>query len=385
MMISRTIVSTLGKCLDVFPAVTLLGPRQVGKTTLAKGFAAASGRPWAYLDLESSADRSKLREPVLFLETLRDHLVVLDEIQAMPSLFGELRGIIDAHRVPGRFILLGSASPELRRHSAESLAGRITTLELPPFLLGEIDLPDRLWFRGGFPLAYLASTEDNARLWLNAFVDSFLYRDLPAMGIHLPAGQMHQFWEMLAHLHGQTWNASRLAANFGLSVPTIKRHLAILESTFMVRQLQPYLPNVSKRLVKAPKVYLRDSGILHAILRVGTPDALLSHPVLGASYEGWVVEQICGTIQTRQAYFYRTHGGAEIDLVIESPKGPVAVEVKRSLTPEPGRGMREALVDIKPAAAFVVYPGNQAYPMTGNVNAIPLPLLLDLLPSLMSP
>ncbi len=291
----------------------------------------------------------------------------------MPDLFPVLRALVDQHRVPGRFLLLGSASPELTRHASETLAGRVVRCELHPFGIEEVGPIDRLWLRGGYPPSFLAPDDEASFEWREAFVATFLERDIPQLGIRVPAVQLRRFWTMLAHSHGQMWNASRMAAGLGLTAPTVRRYLDILEGTFVVRQLQPYHANVRKRLVKAPKVYLRDSGLLHALLGLHTLDDLLGHPVVGSSWEGFVIEQILALpLRGRRAYYYRTAAGAEIDLVLVGPRGrPVAVEVKNSAAPVPGKGFWNAYRDLGCEQGFVVYPGTDAYPLGEGVTALP--------------
>ncbi|MBF0290131.1 MAG: ATP-binding protein [SAR324 cluster bacterium] len=373
--IERRAKAKLKSLLQTFPAVAIVGPRQVGKTTLAQVIANESDKTSIYLDLDSPEDFIKLQEPELYLRREADKLVILDEIQQRPNLFPILRSLIDAHRQPGRFLLLGSASPELLKQSAESLAGRIIYMELAPLDYKETLDEEKLWFRGGFPLAFLAPSEESAREWLRAFLEAYLHRDLPNFGIRIPPLQLRQFWEMLAHLHGQLWNGSKLAANFGLSVPTMKRYLSILESTYLVRQLYPYSANVKKRLVKTPKVFVRDSGILHTLLRIPSIDHLFSHPILGASYEGWIIEQICANLPSEaiQPYFYRTHAGGEIDLLLDTGIQTIAIEIRRSLSPKPTRGFFEAIQDLHCEKGFVVYPGKESYPIHERVEAISLP------------
>lgn len=297
----------------------------------------------------------------------------------MPDLFPAIRSLIDEQRRPGRFLILGSASPALLRQSSESLAGRIVYHELKPFDLQEVGAApeniNRLWNRGGYPDSFLAESDEVSLKWREAFIQTYLERDLPNLGLRIPAVTLRRFWQMLAHCHGQLWNASKIAGSLGVDNKTARRYLDALEDTFMVRQLQPLHANLKKRLVKSPKVYLRDSGLLHALLNIGTHEQLLGHPAAGASWEGWCIEQILSVVASNTtADFYRTSAGAEIDLVLHHARaGPVvAIEVKRSLDPRPGRGFWSALADLQLARAFVVYPGEESYPLGERVWALPL-------------
>jgi uncharacterized protein len=377
-MIKRDLAPALQASLRQFPVVALVGPRQVGKTTLARTLVRKTEQA-VYLDMERPSDAARLADAELYLEPLANRLVILDEVQRRPDLFPLLRSLVDAKRKNGRFLLLGSASPDLSRQAAESLAGRIVYHELSPFTMNEVAAatPDKLtqlWHRGGFPGSFLASSNARALAWREAFIDTHLQRDLPALGVRIPATALRRFWEMLAHYHGQLWNASKIAGSLGVSAPTAKHYLDTLEDTFMLRQLPPFAANLKKRLVKSPKIYLRDSGLLHALLRIGSHDDLLSHPVAGASWEGWVIEQAlaaCGT--DTGASFFRTAAGAEIDLVLERPRGTrIALEIKRTLAPRPSKGFWSGIADIKPDAAFVVYPGKARYPLGPGVEALPI-------------
>lgn len=359
------------------PAVVLLGPRQVGKTTLAGDIAAL--HPGAVvLDLERESDRAALERPELFFAAHRDRLLVLDEVQHLPRLFEALRPEIDAHRRPGRFLLLGSASGELLRQSGESLAGRVAYLELTPFLAAEL-APDlaglqSLWLRGGFPLSWLAPDDDASFIWRQDFIRTFLQRDLPGMGLRIPADALRRFWQMLAHLQGQMFNASQLGQSLGgASHSTATRYLDVLVDTMMVRRLPPHLPNLGKRLVKSPKVYLRDSGLLHALLGLATVRDLQGHPVAGASWEGFVVEQVAAQLPAdARLSFYRTAVGAEIDLIVEHRARTFAVEVKFSSAPKPARGFWQALRDLRIEQAYVVAPVARRYPLAEGVEVLPV-------------
>lgn len=384
-MIRRHLEPVLLALLRRFPVVGLIGARQVGKTTVARAVARRVGRA-VYLDLERPSDAARLADPELYLEPLADRLVVLDEIQRNPALFPVLRSLVDARRRNGRFLVLGSASPDLSRQTSESLAGRIIYRELMPITLDEVGARARTtltasWNRGGFPRSYLAPSEARSVEWREAFIDTHLQRDLPALGVRVPAAALRRFWEMLAHFHGQVWNASKIAASLGVTAPTAKHYLDTLQDTFMVRVLRPFAANLKKRLVKSPKVYLRDSGLLHALLRIGDSDQLLGHPIAGASWEGWVIEQALAADGGRSgAYFYRTAAGAEIDLVLERPRGRrLAFEIKLASAPSPSRGFWSGLDDLKPTAAFVIYPGTERYSLGHGVEALPVSMLADVL------
>ncbi len=376
-MFERQLEGLVQRRLQQVPAVVLLGPRQVGKTTLARALAARHAGALV-LDLERESDRAVLDRPELFLAAHRDRLLVIDEVQHLPGLFAALRPEIDANRRPGRFLLLGSASGELLRQSGESLAGRVSYLELTPFLAAELSLDlaglQSLWLRGGFPLSWLAPDDEASFGWRQDFMRTFLQRDVPGMGLRIPAETLGRFWRMLAHLQGQMFNASQLGQSLGgASHTTATRYLDVLVDTMMVRRLPPYLPNIGKRLVKSPKVYLRDSGLLHALLGLATVRDLQGHPIAGSSWEGFVVEQVAAQLPAdAQLSFYRTAVGAEIDLVIEHRGRTVAVEIKFSSAPKPARGFWQALQDLGIERAFVVAPVTRRYPLAPGVEALPL-------------
>lgn len=368
--------------LDLFPAVALLGPRQVGKTTLARivsddGF---RGAPGLYLDLENPAHLERMSDAAGYLETVRDRLVVLDEIHRVPELFPVLRGIIDERvrqgESSGQFLVLGSASMELLRQSGESLAGRIGHLELPPLDVREVEPSDamRLWVRGGFPRSFLAADERASRLWRENFLRTYLERDIPEFGPRVPAVTLRRFWTMLAHSQGGLWNAAQLARSLGVNGKTVARYLDLMVDLLLVRRLPPLRANVRKRLVKSPKVYVRDSGLVHALLRISDVDELLGHPVAGASWEGFVVESLLSAApEWTRASFYRTATGAETDLVLELPGNRRwAVEIKRSTAPKVPKGFRIALEDLPMDRAFLVHGGDDRYPKGGGVEAIGL-------------
>lgn len=372
-MIHRKLSPQIRESLAIFPAVALLGPRQVGKSTLARSIV---GPTDIYLDLERPADQARLRDAEAYLTSVEDRLVVIDEIQRNPELFPILRVLIDGRRRPGRFLLLGSASPSLRRQAAESLAGRIEYLELAPFSLDEVGATSenlqRLLLRGGYPESYLAPSDKASLRWRQAFIRTFLEQDIPQLGIRVPAAQLRRFWQMLAHLHGQLWNASQVAASLGTSPPTMRHWLDILTDTFMLRVLPPYHANLGKRLVKSPKIYLRDCGLLHALLGIDSLDNLFGHPVVGAAWEGLVIEHLIGQSSAdEQAFFYRTAAGAEMDLVLTG-KQRRAFEVKFGLAPKLGKGYHQALIDLDIAVGRIVYTGNERYQLSQDAIATSL-------------
>ncbi len=375
-MIKRLLEKRVEKSLMKYPVVGILGPRQVGKTTLAKMIKERMKKKVIYLDLELPSDLNKLQDPELYLSRFTDTLVIIDEIQRMPSLFPLLRALIDRKRVAGRFLILGSASPELIRHSSESLAGRIIYHELSPFMFQEIDSKKirKLWLRGGYPKSYLSENDEESFTWREAFIKTFLEMDIPQLGIRIPAQQLRRFWTMIAHSHAQLWNASKIAGSLGVSSPTVRSYLDILEDTFIVRQVQPYHSNIKKRLIKSPRVYIRDSGLLHALLNIRTGDDLHSHPSLGSSWEGFIVEQIMGILpEGWQAYFYRTGAGAEIDLALfDSKHKPIAIEIKYSMSPKIERGFWNAYEDLSCRKGYIVYPGTESYPISRNVYTLPV-------------
>ena len=382
-MILRNKLDHIRQALTRFPIVAIVGPRQVGKTTLARALAADLEEPSIYLDLELPSDLNKLQAAELYFRDNAASLIVIDEIQRMPELFPLLRAVVDQDRRPGRFLILGSAAPALIRQASESLAGRIEYHELSPLILAETAPADfrQLWCRGGYPESYLAPTDPASTSWREAFIATYLERDLPQLGIRVPAAQLRRFWTMIAHCHGQLWNASRIAAGMGLSPTAIRHYLDILQDTFIVRQLQPWHANVGKRLTKSPKVYLRDSGLLHTLLGLPNFDQLLAHPVVGSSFEGFVIEQLLASLPAGwEAYFYRTSAGAEIDLLlVNGNRPPIAVEVKYSAAPKPTKGFWLAFADLGCEKGYVVYPGNDRYPLGEGVVALPLGRIGDIL------
>ena len=387
MVIARRLRPVVEQRLEEEASVVLLGPRQSGKTTLALELAARNGA--LYLDLESEQDRAKLAEPELYLAEHLERLVVLDEIHRAPGLFPVLRGLIDrarrSRRRAGIYLLLGSASLDLMRQSGETLAGRVSYLELQPFDVLEVGPTsadrDRLWLRGGFPESFLASSHARSLRWRQDFIRSYLERDIPQLGPRIAADRLRRFWTMLAHHQGGVLNVAQLARNLGVDTKTAGGYIDLLVDLLLVRRLPPWHANVGKRLVKSPKVYVRDSGLVHALLSIGDKDTLVSHPVLGASWEGFVVEQLLAAAPDgTSGHFYRTSAGAEIDLLLHLPGGESwAIEIKRSLSPRPEKGFHHACADLSPARRFIVYPGDERYPLNGEVDAIPLPALAVLL------
>lgn len=383
-MIKRNIQEAIERSLKKYPVVGMLGSRQVGKTTLANMIRDEIRKRVIYLDLELPSDLNKLQEPELYLgQFSSDTLVIIDEIQRMPSLFPLIRALVDKKRIQGQFLILGSASPELIRHSSESLAGRIIYHELTPFVLHEIGYKHilKLWLRGGYPVSYLSENDDDSFSWRESFIKTYLERDIPQLGIHIPAVQLRRFWTMLAHSHGQLWNASQIANSMGISAPTVRNYLDILGDTFIVRQLQSYYLNIKKRLRKSPKVYIRDSGLLHTLLRVGSIENLQGHPSVGRSWEGFVIEQILGIIPKGwQAFFYRTGAGAEIDLLLINGKNePIAIEIKYSASPTTSRGFWNAFNDLSCKKGFIIYPGEESYPLGKNVYTLPIKNIIKIL------
>jgi predicted AAA+ superfamily ATPase len=379
-MLSRRLLKSLNAAFSQSPAVILLGPRQVGKTTLA--MEVTKGMGGVYLDLESERDRAKLAQAELYLDDHQDELVVLDEIHRAPGLFPILRGAIDRARMKGKrnglFLLLGSASLDLMKQSSETLAGRVACLELAPFDVLEIGpaaiTSDTLWVRGGFPDSLLASDETRSLRWRRDFIRSYLERDIAQFGPRIAAETLRRFWTMLAHQQGSILNTARLAGNLGVTGKTTAHYVDLLVDLLLVRRLAPWHTNAGKRLVRSPKVYLRDSGIVHALLDIHDKETLLGHPVVGASYEGFAIETLLNCVPDGvQGYFYRTSGGAEIDLILVWPDGKCwAIEVKRSLSPKVGRGFHSGCADVRPARKLIVYPGDEPLHVTADVDALPL-------------
>lgn len=369
--IDRAITPKLRTYLKEFPAVAILGPRQAGKSTLARHIIETIPDS-VHLDLERPSDLRKLSDPELFFEANKDRLVCLDEIQKTPEIFTVLRGVIDACRKNGRFLILGSAAGDLTNQSSESLAGRIAYLDLTPFQIDEltddemadfdIALLNRYWFRGGFPDSYLAGSDAASCRWREQFLRTFLERDIPQLGVQIPSGSLGRFWRMLAHSHSELFNASKMGENLGMSHTTMRRYIDLLSKTYMVRILHPFEVNLKKRLVKSPKVYLRDSGMLHALLELDGFNALLGHPCFGASWEGLVIESLAGINSGFQAGFYRSSAGAELDLVLKRGDRLVGVECKASASPGVTRGFWNAVNDLQPDEIWIVAPVAEGYP-----------------------
>lgn len=387
-MIDRRAKQQVRDALDRQAAVAIIGPRQVGKTTLAQEI--ADERPSVYLDLEAPEDRAKLADPALFLRSYEDRLVVLDEIHRAPEIFQTLRGLIDqgrrrGHRT-GRFLILGSASIELLRQSGETLAGRIEYIDLGPLNAAEmpsgLEAMQNLWVRGGFPESYLARNDRDSFIFRRNFIRTYLERDVPQFGPRIAAETLERLWTMLAHGQGTMLNASRLAASLGVSSPTVSSYVDLLVDLLLVRKLRPWSTNAGKRLVKSPKIYVRDSGLVHALLGLDSFETLSGHPVAGLSWEGFVIESLLATASEQTAAsFYRTSAGAEIDLFLELPGngGRWAIEIKRSLSPKLERGFHHAREDLAPDRSFIVYPGADHYPIAEGISVIGLQAMTELL------
>lgn len=379
-MITRKVLFSVQQALKRQAAVALIGPRQVGKTTLAHTIAETT--PSLYLDLESREDRNKLTEPALFLSLYEDRLVILDEIHRVPEIFQTLRGLIDEGRRKGyrtgRFLILGSASMDLLRQSGESLAGRIAYIDMGPFDVREVERNQEamndLWLRGGFPDSFLSEDDRQSMAWRKDFIRTYLEREIPQFGPRIPAQTLERLWTMLAHNQGSLLNASNLATALSVSAQTITRYIDLLVDLLLVRRLEPFHANIEKRLVKSPKTYVRDSGLVHALLNIATHNALAGHPVIGMSWEGFVIENLIAAAPDGTRWnFYRTSAGAEIDLLLELPDGKLwAVEIKRGLSPKLEKGFHQARMDLQPARSFVVYSGETRYPIAEGVEAISL-------------
>lgn len=355
--------------------VALLGPRQAGKTTLARQLVPPESAN--YFDLEDPADLGRLSEPATVLRPLRG-LVVIDEVQRRPDLFPLLRVLADRQPLPARFLILGSASPELLRQSSESLAGRLETVPLEGFRLADLggEAQARHWLRGGFPPAYTARTEADSLAWRRQFLQTFLERDMPQLGVTIPAATLYRFWSMVAHYHGQIWNGAELARSLAVSEPTVRRYLDLMAGVFMVRQLPPWFENLAKRQIKAPKIYVRDSGLLHALLGVGREKDLERHAKVGASWEGYAVEEVLKAVRPEQAYYWATQNGAELDLLLFRNGRRIGVECKRADAPTLTPSMRIALADLKLDELRVVYPGERRYALAPRVEVVPLATLV---------
>ena len=374
-MIKRRIRHYLLEELEQFPAVVLLGPRQSGKTTLALEL--ANNLPSIYLDLESDSDRNKLTEPELYLSSHQDKLLILDEVHRLPGLFSQLRGLIDKARRQGKksgqFLLLGSASLDLLKQSSESLAGRVAYVELGPLDLTETNSHDNLWVRGGFPDSFTSASDLKSLTWRKNFIRSYLERDIPQFGSRIPAETLRRFWTMLAHVQGGLLNSASLARGLDVDNKTINRYLDLLVDLLLVRRLAPWHGNSGKRLTKSPKIYIRDSGLVHALLNIPNLESLLAHPVLGTSWEGFVIENLLLLLPPQvQSSFYHSSGGAEIDLILEfqTDKGEQtwAIEIKRSLKPKVSKGFHSACEDLNPDRKLLVYPGDDNYPIGNGIE-----------------
>ena len=383
MIVKRQAKVKIELLLQEFPAVALLGPRQVGKTTLASQIAQSINRDSVYLDLESSVNQNKLSQPEAYFEIHKGKLIVLDEIQRVPELFSVLRGVIDRRRSEGfrtgQFLILGSASLDLLKQSSESLAGRIAYKELTGFTAIEINtnkknVLDRLWLRGGFPDSYLSTNDESSFRWRMNFISTYLERDVPQLGPRIPAITLRNLWTMLAHSQGGQLNMAQLAAGLAIALPTVKRYIELLEDLLLIRTLRPWAGNIGKRLVRAPKVYIRDSGLTHALLNLTKLDDLLGHPAAGLSWESFVIENLLSVLpENLRPWFYRTSSGAEIDLVIEkNDREKYAIEIKRSMTPTLSKGFHLGSEDIGATKRFIIYPGNERFPVSKYVEAIPL-------------
>ena len=364
-------LNNIRKALGRNRIVTLIGPRQCGKTTLAREFLPEDSVN--YFDLEDPISLSRLDEPMTALGSLKG-LVVIDEVQRRPDLFPVLRVLADRKGYEGRFLILGSASGALLRQSSETLAGRMETLTLSGFNLTELGYESMAphWLKGGFPLSFLAASETDSMAWRKSFIQALLERDLPQWGVRTPAAALWQFWTMLAHYHGQTWNAAEPARSMGVSESTTRRYLDLLSDAFMVRQLQPWHANLRKRQVKSPKIYIRDSGLLHQLLGLGSERDLMTHPKVGASWEGYVIEEVLHAVRPDETFFWATHQGAEIDLVLRVNGKMLGVECKRTDAPRMTPSIRIALDDLKLEAVAVVYPGSRRFSIAPGVEAVPL-------------
>jgi predicted AAA+ superfamily ATPase len=367
----KTDLALVNAALKRSRVVALLGPRQCGKTTLARQFVPTDSDN--YFDLEDPQSLARLVEPDTALRPLKG-LIVIDEVQRRPDLFPLLRVLADRKPLPARFLVLGSAAPDLLQQSSETLAGRIETVALEGFRLADLgaNAQQRHWLRGGFPLSYTAKTENNSAVWRRQFLQTFLQRDMPQLGIRIPSVALHRFWSMIAHYHAQIWNGAELARAFAAGEHTVRRYLDLLTGVFMLRQLPPWFENLGKRQVKAPKIYVRDSGLLHTLLGIESRRELEHHPKVGASWEGYAVEEVLKALAPEQAYYWATHQGAELDLLLFKRGKRIGVECKRADAPTVTPSMRIALKDLKLDKLFVVYPGEKSYPLGDRVEVVPL-------------
>lgn len=378
MFLERTLLKQqIEKALRRNPIVVLVGPRQCGKTTLARQFVASDSLN--YFDLEDPISLARLDQPMLALRDLTG-TILIDEVQRRPELFPVLRVLVDRNPLPSRFLILGSASPELLRQSSESLAGRVETITMSGFHLDEvgIEAQSQHWRRGGFPRSFLAENEEDSVAWRKNFVQAFLERDLPQLGIRIPATTLFRFWTVLAHFHGQVWNAAEAARALEINETSARRYLDLLQSVFMIRQLQPWHANLQKRQIKLPKIYFQDSGLLHNLLGIRNELELLSHPKNGASWEGYVINEVLHSVQPDESYFWATHGGAEVDLLLIKNGKKIGVECKRVDAPRLTPSMKIALNDLRLDQLYSVYPGQHKFPLAERVDALPLSMIIDI-------
>lgn len=364
------------KHLDAFPAVVLLGARQVGKSTLAKKIIEHMDNT-VYLDLEDPRDYAKLQNPLTYLEANSKSLICIDEVQRYPEIFQVFRSYLDKNNRPGQLLLLGSASRDLIKQSSETLAGRVSYIEISPFVASEVENLQQLWIQGGYPDSFSFDSELSFD-WRINYIRTFLERDIPQLGINIPAVTLKRFWTMLAHVNGSVLNQSNLASSMGVSVPTIKNYLDILEGTFVIRRLKPFFTNTKKRLIKSPKIYIRDSGLIHCLLGIENYNDLLGHPCLGNSYETFIIASILEKLPRYEASFYRSSSGAEIDLVLEKGEKRIAIEIKSSSAPKVTQGFYEALKVIKPSKAFVIAPVDGSFPIKEDIWVHNLKTLLEM-------
>jgi len=380
-MKTRIIEKKLLDTVNNFPATGIIGPRQVGKTTIAKQLLKKIEKETVYIDVENPRDRVKLSDPVLFFENNMDKCIIIDEIQLMPELFSVLRPMIDMKREPGRFIILGSASPVLLRQSSQSLAGRIAYIELSGFNLLELETEsqNKLWLKGGFPDAFLSKDNDIWQQWMDNFIRTYINTDLPILGLDINRNSIRNLWTMLSHVNAQVVNYSNIARSLSVSSTTLKKYIDFLENAFLIRQLQPFYPNIKKRIVKAPKVYLRDTGILHNLLNIKSPNELEGNPLKGNSWEGYVIEQVLQIAgSSHESYFYRTHQGAECDLVLTKSSEPLyAIEIKLSAAPSLTRGNKIAFQDIGAAKNYIIVPESEEYQISENITVCSLRCFLE--------
>ncbi len=385
MIIRHAEIAHLIHLFEIFKIVGIIGARQVGKTTLARQFAKYSTHPVFFFDLENPEDLTRLTDPMLVLKNLKG-IVVLDEIQRLPDLFTVLRVLADRPNTPVRFLVLGSASPELLRQGSESLAGRIAYQELGGFSVDEVGLENanKLWLRGGFPLSFLARTHASSEEWRREFIKTFLERDMPQLGFTINSTTLRRFWSMLGHYHGQIWNASDIGRSFGLAHTTVRNYLDALTSALVVRQLEPWFENISKRQIKAPKTYIADSGLMHTLLNIRTMSDLEGHPKIGASWEGFVIEQLVRHlgVEHSDCYYWATHAGAELDLFIPRGQKRYGFEIKRTTAPRFTPSMRSAMDTLRLNQLDVIHMGEHIFPLAENVQAVPFSRMMDTIPPL---